>query len=260
MIVPDPNLRESIFTLQYHPFFTDVKDMCYSPYKIEANQCIDRVKLFDRHFDFLSTLMYDEFFDKLISWILSINDEYNSLSKRSYSLIIELIQKYIIEHPALHKSNYQLLTIVAIFCVPRFFEETPMVIEDLLFLTANGYTEKQFENFLIKFLKDINYDFMAPTQNDKISAYRHIYDQKIIDKALEILYISSPIREIYFHENIAEICILLGMNEREQVKSNLYKKYSSSLYDIKSRIKNYYKHNADETLSNIFGKKDISKI
>jgi serine/threonine protein kinase len=231
MIVPDPDLRESIFTLQYHSFFKDVTDMCYSPFRIEANQCIDRVKLFDRDIDTTIDI-------KNTDLLLKLKYTYD-IPSDVISLAFELIFEYLKTEPP--TKNYEFEIYTGVYLASSFLDKhrEEFIVKDILIDTPEDF--EMFEDFILDFIKIINYDLIRSTQNDKILSYLKLYDDDIIENASNILSLCIPMKNLYFHEKIAEICILLSIEKSKRHLSPLYKNNSAYLNIVENTLEKYYK-------------------
>jgi serine/threonine protein kinase len=228
MIVPDPDLRESIFRLQYHPFFADVAHMCYTPYIIESNQCIDRVKLFDRHFNFTRS-PDPQVLKKLLIWVRKLCIYILKISIVSYSLIIELLQRYIIKNNLLDSSKYDLITICIIYHVLSFHSRDIYYRFQYLTnkVTSGKYDDKTIDMYYVEIPKNLEYDFVQSTQHDKILIYRRMYSSDIIRRAEEILINISIHRKLYFFPYIGELCIYSSLPDSEKIISPFREKFHS---------------------------------
>lgn len=251
MLNPDPQLRESIFTLQNHLFFNSVPltSACYHLRRTEINQCADRATIFDRHYQFtVPDYMVPEHLTMLISWLLELKVSLE-LSNEIFILSVELLYRYLNADkisdpqtssyepasPFIPKEQYQLTALMCLYIGITFIGWTFYMGDLFMLLKAAGYTTLAARTRMDSILTTLNYDLCATTNQDRILTRRIRYEDPIISLASDFLVLTTPIPTLYTHPNLADLCLNLALHEYKQT-SWLF----ISMEDIRTTLAQFY--------------------
>ena len=189
----------------------------------------------------------------LIDWIMEMHNKF-CLSNRTLFLSIKILDYYLSSYE-ISRYNFQLLGLTSLFIACKFEETFVPQVSNLVFMTADAYTEKDLIKMELTLLKKLNYDLDFSTSLDwlNIIRYKYNFNDDIVKKItylIEISLLDIEIIKFSAQEIIACAVLEIIKNDNKVPKEtktifikianqNLLEQFNSIKYEIKTNMVKY---------------------
>ena len=189
----------------------------------------------------------------LIDWIMEMHNKF-CLSNRTLFLSIKILDYYLSSYE-ISRYNFQLLGLTSLFIACKFEETFVPQVSNLVFMTADAYTEKDLIKMELTLLKKLNYDLDFSTSLDwlNIIRYKYNFNDDIVKKITYLIEISLlDIEIIKFSAKEIIACAVLEIIKNDNkvpketknifikiANQNLLEQFNSIKYEIKTNMVKY---------------------
>lgn len=189
----------------------------------------------------------------LIDWIIEMHSKF-CLTNRTLFLSIKIMDYYLSSYE-ITRYNFQLLGLASLFIACKFEETFVPQVNNLVFMTAEAYTEKDLIKMELNLLKKLNYDldFTTPLDWLNIIRYKLKFNDELVKKITFLIEISLlDIEVIKFSAKEIVACAVLEVINNENKFSNelknifikganqyLLEQIKSIKYEIKKNMVKY---------------------
>ncbi len=245
MLNPSPELRNSIFSLQHHPFFEGIIQY-YHP-TIESNTCPMRIQLFDRHFTYDNlagtSKIRNVSYSVATLWMLELKNLYPT-DDRILHLAFHIFYEYFNIYPKIPKIKVKLVACGAIFVASQFLLGH-WTLRRLSIYSKYTYTEDDIFDISTNIIKALNYDIAITTKYDNIFKFLGVYSLKILHLASTILLLISTQPRYFMLSDLPQQCLSMSLkyyNDEDHTYDH------SKIYALKDIFNNKYQNDIALTL------------